>query len=86
MLPRWDQLASCNVVVRSHDANGNVISKSHTYPILNTRVTELMTDIIAESIFAQCNSDRNVYLLLEALVDYQKDNKAFSLSNQQITV
>ena len=36
--------------------------------------------------YSQCNAEGNEYQLLDALVDYQKDNKAISLSDQQITV
>ena len=81
MLPRGDQLARGHVVARSQDANGNFMGRSHKNPILDVRmygveftggkVTELTTNIIAESMYAQCNSDGNEYLLLDALVDYQ---------------
>ena len=50
------------------------------------KVTELTANVIAESMYAQCNADGNEYLLLDVLVDYQKDDKAISLSDQQITV
>ena len=50
------------------------------------KVTELTTNVIAESMYAQYNSEGNEYLLVDVLVDYQKDNKATSLSHQQITV
>ena len=50
------------------------------------KVIELTTNVIAESMYAQCNSDGNEYLLLDVLVDYQKQNKAISLSDQQTTV
>ena len=36
--------------------------------------------------YAQCHSDGNEYLLLDELVDSWKDNKAISLSDQQITL
>ena len=35
--------------------------------------------------YVQCEKDGNEYLLLDVLVDYQKDKKAISLSDQQIT-
>ena len=38
---------------------------------------ELTTNIIAQSMYAQCDADGNKYLLLDALVDYHKDNKEF---------
>ena len=72
------------------------MGRSHTNPILDTRtyqvqfvggkVTELTDNVMAESMYAQCNSERNECLRLEVLVDYQKDNKAISLSDQQTTV
>ena len=34
----------------------------------------------------QCYSEGNEYLLLDVLIDYQKDNKAISLSDQQTIV
>ena len=50
------------------------------------KITELTTNIIAELMYSQCNSDKNECLLLDALVDCQKDSKAISLSDQQIIV
>ena len=47
-------------------------------------VTELTANVIAKSMYAQFNSDGNEYLLLDALVDYLKDNNAIFLSDQQI--
>ena len=34
------------------------------------KVTEITVNVIAESIYAQCNSNGNEYVLLDALVDY----------------
>ena len=65
-------------------------------PIIDTRmyqvefawgeVTELTTAIIAKSIYAQCNADGNDYLLLNVLVDYHKDNKVISLTEQHTII
>ena len=89
-------MATGHVVVRSQDTNVNVMGSSHTNPILNTKryqvefeggeVTELTTNVLAESMYSQCNAEGNESLLLDVLVDYQKDNKAISLSDQQTTV
>ena len=94
--PRGDKMARGQVGARSQDANGNVMGSFHTNPTLNMRiyqvestggeVTELTANVIAESMYAGCNSDMNEYLLLDVLVDYQTDTKAISLSDQQITV
>ena len=89
-------MARGHVVARSRDANGNMMGGSHTNPVLDTRtyqvefavgnITEATKNVIAESIYAQCDSEENEYLLLDELVDYQRDNKAISLSGQQATV
>ena len=49
-------------------------------------VTKLTANVIAESVYAKCEADGNEYVLLDVLVDYCQDNKAISLSVQQITV
>ena len=96
LLPRGYQMARGHVMARSRDANGNVMGRCHTNLILDTRryqvviaggkVTELTTNDIAESMYAQCNLEGNEYLLLDALVDYHRDNKAIYLSDQQTIV
>ena len=42
--------------------------------------------IIAESMQAQCDVDRNEYLLLEAFIDHIKDGSALSVEDQKIVV
>ena len=63
------------------------MGRSHTNPMLDMRiyqvefaggkVTELTAIIIAESIYTQCNSNGDEYLLLDVLVDYQKIIRPF---------
>ena len=58
-------------MARSRDANGNLRGRSHTNPILNTRmyqvefagseVTELTANVIAEPMYAQCDVEGNKY-------------------------
>jgi hypothetical protein len=38
--------------------------------------TELAANVIAENMFAQCDSEGNQYLLLAGIVDHRKDNSA----------
>ena len=38
LLSRWDQMAQGHVVARSRDAKGNVMHRSHTNPIFDTRM------------------------------------------------
>ena len=96
LLLKGDEMARGHVVAQSHNANENIIDRAHKNPILDTRtyqvefaggkVTELMTNVIAQSIYVQCDADRNEYLLLDALVYYHKDNKAISLKEQQTSI
>ena len=89
-------MAKGYVVAWSCNANGNVIGRAHTNTILDTRVyqgefaggkvTELTTNVISESMYAQGNADGNEYLLLDVLVDHRKDNKAISLRDQQTSI
>ena len=47
---------------------------------------ELAANIIAESIYAQCDASRNEYLLLEAFVDHRNKGSALSVKEQRIVV
>ena len=48
--------------------------------LLWSEVTEWTTNIIAELMYTQCDADCNEYLHLDALVDYNKDNKTITLT------
>ena len=49
-------------------------------------MTELAANIIAESMYAQCDNHQNEYLLLEALINHRKNGSALSVEDQQIVV
>jgi hypothetical protein len=65
-----------------HDLDGNAIGISHCNPALDTQLyevhfpdettEELAVNIITEVVYAQCNTDRNEYVLPEAIMDYPK--------------
>ena len=50
------------------------------------KITDLTTNIIAESMYTQYNADGNGYLLLNVLVDCCKDNKEIFLAEQQTRI
>ena len=93
LLPRGDEMTRGHVVAQRHDANQNPMGRAHTNTILDTRmyqvefagdeVTELTSNIIAESMCAQCDADGNVYLLLDNLFDYSNYNRAIYLTEWQ---
>ena len=63
LLPRGDQLAKGHELARSHGANGNIMGRFHTSPVLVMRtyqvefaggkVAELIPNVIAKSMYAQ---------------------------------
>ena len=78
------------------DADNNPIGRAHANPILDTcrydvesddgQVTEVTANIIAESMYSQCNPDGNQYVLVNATVDFCKNNMALSIEDQKIVV
>jgi hypothetical protein len=68
------------VTARKHDRDGNPVGCANDNPILDTRSyivnfddgdqIELPANMIAESLYSQCDPDSNQYVLLEEIVDY----------------
>ena len=50
------------------------------------KVTELTANVIAQSMYAQCDLDGNEYLLLDSFVDYDRSKKALTHEQQRIMV
>jgi hypothetical protein len=67
-------------------ANDNPILDTRSY-IINFNdgdQTELTANMIAESLYLQCDPDGNQYVLLEEIVDHQRLPTAIKLSDQKI--
>ena len=89
VLPRENKIARDQVVCWKCDANGKPTGEFKENPILDTQlyevespvdeITDLVSNIIAESICAQCGSNRNEYLLLEAFINHKKTDSALSM-------
>ena len=47
-------------------------------------VRELISKLIADSMYAACNESGNKYLMMESIVEYRKNNKTLSGSSQKI--
>ena len=96
MLPRGDSMVRGHVVAPRHDSNVNILGRAQAKFILDTKmyqlefpggvVAELTDNIIAESMCTQCDADGSEYLLLDSLVNTDKDDKSISLSEQQSSV
>jgi hypothetical protein len=76
------------VTTRKQDADGNPIGKSHSNPILDSRLYEVefpdgSTDLftantIAESMYSQIDDEGHTYQLMDEIIDHQKDGTAVS--------
>lgn len=92
--PKGGSMVRGRVISRKRDADGNPMGRAHPNPILDTRVynvefddgdvTELTTNLIAESMYSQCDPDGNQYLLLDQLVDHRSNDRAVALPDQVI--
>jgi hypothetical protein len=80
------------VTARKWDVDGNLKGTANDIPILDTReylvtfddgdVTDLNANLIAQSMYAQCDPDGNQYLLLDSIIDYRHLDMAIQLSDQ----
>ncbi len=80
MLPKGGVLVKGCVTVRKRDWDGNPVGRANDNPILDTRSyifnfddsdqTELTANVIAESLYSQCDPNGNQYVLLEEIVDH----------------
>ena len=75
------------------DLNGRAVSTAHKQPVIDTciyevhfqdgRTKELAANTIAEVLYAQCDPDKNQYVMLDAIVVYRKNpDVAISWNNQ----
>ncbi len=76
------------------DADGNPIGRADANPILNTREyimefedgneAELTANLIASTMYAQCDPDGNQYVLLDSLVDHRCLDTAIRPADQKV--
>ena len=87
---------SGTVMSRVKDFEGQPIGKADMNPILETRVynvpfsdgenAELGVNIIAESMYPQCDIEGNQYRLMDHIVDHRKDSNTVCKDNDNVTV
>ena len=81
------------MIYLKHDHEGNVIVRSNSNPILDTReyevkfedgdVTELTANAIAESMNAMCDENGDHILLFDAIVEHRKNDNATTKAEQK---
>ena len=96
LLPHGGKMATGKVVGRKRDHEGNLIGKHNPYPILDTRVYEVefpdgseasyAANVIAENMYAMCDTNGNQHLLMDEIVDHKTDGHAVNVADQYITV
>ncbi len=80
LFPKGGTMTKGRITARKRDADGNPKGRANPNPILDTReytvtfddgdVTDLTANLIAESMYAQCDPGRNQYVLLDSLIDH----------------
>jgi hypothetical protein len=96
LLPVGNSQELVRVLHRKRDADGKVIGTAHHNPTLDSRIyevpfpdgrtEELAANVIAEAIYAQCDADGYQYVLLVAIVDYQKDPSVAVARDAQVMI
>ncbi len=91
--PRGVALVKGRVTSRKTNKDGNPIGLAKANPILDTRAytftfddgdeTVLNANLIAEAMCAQCDPDRNQYVLLYLIIDHRRLDTAIRPSDQK---
>ena len=81
LFPKGGTMTRGRVTAQKRDADGNPKGRANSNPILDTHeytvtfddgdMTDLTANLIAESMYAQCDPDGNQYVLLDSLIDHQ---------------
>ena len=91
LLPLGDKMVTGKVTKRKCNAEGELTGTSNNNPILDTRSYEVVfpsgdqaeysANMIAQNIYAQCDSEGNQFLLMESIVDHKSDGHAVEISD-----
>ena len=94
VFPQGDKHVRGRVKGRKRDADSNPIGRANANPILDTRryevefpdgeVTELTANVIAESMYAQCDEEGNELVIMDSIVGYKKGSNALELKDQRM--
>ncbi|KAL7475056.1 LOW QUALITY PROTEIN: hypothetical protein ACHAW6_000990 [Cyclotella cf. meneghiniana] len=84
------------VLRTKRDSNGVLVGHLHKQPAMDTCVykvhfpvghtEELAANVIAELLYAHCDSDGNQYVILDAIMEYQKNPDVAVTCNNQVKV
>ena len=93
-LPLGDRMMSARVRGRKRRPDGSLIGKANANPILDTRTydvefadgqsAELAANVIAQNMYAMCDTEGNQFLLLSGIVDHRKDETALDRADMYV--
>jgi hypothetical protein len=93
MLPRGSIMTKGRVIAHKRDNAGNPIGLADLNPIQDTRSyvvdfadgnqAKLSANLIAKSLYLQCDPDGNPYVLLDGFIDHRRLDNAIKLSDQK---
>ena len=96
VLIQGDKFDRGNLICRKRDYYGNPIGRANAHPVLYTRwyevefgddkITYLTVNLIAESMYAQVDSDGNDTFMMDFMVDYKRNEHALTIQYQKIVV
>ena len=94
LLPKDDQVQTAKVIGRKRESDGTFKGKANHNPILDTRTyevefpdgkqAEFSANVIAENMYAQCDTEGNQHLLLDEIVDHKKSEHAVEKADMYI--
>lgn len=95
LLPQGEKIKSAKVIGRSKDDDGKVLGTYDSNPLLNSIVYDVefpdgaikqyAANIIAQNMYSQVDANGHQSQLLEAIIDYSKDNTAVDKSDKFVT-
>lgn len=97
MLPRGEGHSRGRVVSRKRDEDGNPIGRRsergffqeddrvYLVEFADGEVTELTANVIAQTMYANCDAEGNEYLLLDSILDWRKTDEYIAPDQQRVT-
>ena len=93
-LQHGEAMMGARVKGRKRNAFGQEIGAYNENPMMNTMIYEIefqdgtikeyAANVIAENIYAQVDHEGSMYTLLDAIIDFKKDNSAVTRDNQHV--
>ena len=94
-LPLGDGMAQGRVTKRARDNDGNPLGRANDNPIKDSREytvefedgreADLVANLIAQSMNAQCDPEGNMYVMFDSITDFRRSTTAHCYADQKMT-